>query len=191
MLQSPPFAHRSCPVCIIGCFSHHLFPLDPILVEPLDASVNTFYPWILSRLHHQMLQSPPFALGSCPGCVTECFSHHLLPLDPVLVESLDASVTTFCPWILSWFSHWMLQSPPFALGSYPGCITGCFSHHLFPLDPILVESLDASSHHLLPMDPVLVELLDASVTTFSPWILSWLSHWMLQSPPFAHGSCPG
>ena len=148
MLQSPPFALGSCPG------------------ELLDASVTTVCPWILSWLSHWMLNSSTFPLGSHPGLVIGCFSHHLLPMDPVLVELLDASVTTVCPWILSWLHHWMPQSPPFVLGSCPSCIIRCFSHHHLPLDPVLVESLDASFTTFLRLDPLLVESLDASVTTF-------------------------
>ena len=148
--------------------------MDPVLVELLDASVTTVCPWILSWLHHWMPQSPPFVLGFCPSCIIRCFSHHRLPLDPVLVESLDASFTTF------------LRLDPALVESLDASVTT-----FLPLDRVLVESLDASFTTFLRLDPVLVEPVDASVTTFCPWNLSWLHHQMLQSPPFALGSCPG
>ena len=182
ILQSPPFCIESYPElnaqtdasvttflywilswveCTNGCFSHHLSLFNPIL----------------SWMHKQMLQSPPFSIESCLGlnaqtdatvttflywilswveCTNRCFSHHLSLLNPVL----------------SWMLKQMLQSPPFSIESYPElnaqtdasvttflywilswveCTNGCFSHHLSLLNPIL----------------------------------SWMHKRMLQSPPFS------
>ena len=208
MLQSPPFSIESCPElnaqtdasvttflyltlswveCTNGCFSHHLSLLNPIL----------------SWMHKQMLQSPPFSIESYPE----------------LNAQTDASVTTFLYWILSWvectngcFSHhlsllnpvlsWMhkrmLQSPPFSIESYPElnaqtdatvttflywilswveCTNGCFSHHLSLLNPILSwmhKRMLQSPPFSIESYPELNAQTDASVTTFLYWILSWV-----------------